>query len=134
VDGDARSPTEDNTSKQAKKVNAAELQAELEILRRDAIEAQQAISDATPEADRCESIFRAADARLRRAIATRDSAGLRYPLLDHYDDRMRAGHAWNPHRSRLRDAIRWHKAVCDEIMAVSKKLSEINMKKGKAEP
>ena len=32
-----------------------------------------------------------------------------------YDARLAAGHAWNPHRARLRDANRWIAAIQEEI-------------------
>jgi len=32
-----------------------------------------------------------------------------------YDARMKAGHAWHPHRSRLREANRWVKAIREEM-------------------
>jgi hypothetical protein len=111
------------------------LEAELAALQRDMAEAEQAIANAAPEADRCEGIFRAADKALRDAVEARDRAGQRWPLFHLYDARMHAGHAWNPHRSRLRDAIRWHKAVCDAAAAIEKKLDEhTTPDKGKSQP
>lgn len=32
-----------------------------------------------------------------------------------YDARMAAGHAWHPHRTRLREATRWLKAIKEEM-------------------
>lgn len=45
-------------------------------------------------------------------------------LFAAYDARMLAGHAWNPHKQRLRDAERWHKAVLAELRYVNEALSD----------
>ena len=63
--------------------------------------------------DPYEATFRAAHARLLEV--TTQVPTPKAERLIWYDKRMRAGHAWHPHRQRLREANRWLKAIDDEI-------------------
>jgi hypothetical protein len=43
-------------------------------------------------------------------------------MLRAYDARVAAGHAWNPHRTNLRDAERWLKALRSELTNINMEL------------
>jgi hypothetical protein len=60
-----------------------------------------------------ERAFKAAHAALS-ALPPRSVVG-KEARLAAYDARLRAGHAWHPHRTRLREANRWIKAINEEM-------------------
>ena len=82
------------------------LQIELSIATRERDRAQW-------EQDPFERAFRASHHALA-ACPPRSVVG-KAARLAAYDGRMRAGHAWHPYRSRLREANRWVKAIREEM-------------------
>jgi hypothetical protein len=63
--------------------------------------------------DPFERAFKAAHACLS-ALPPRTVVG-KSTRLAAYDARMKAGHAWHPHRTRLREATRWIKAIKEDM-------------------
>lgn len=60
-----------------------------------------------------EATFRAAHDRLA-SLPSRPGVSKTVRLAA-YDARMRAGHAWHPHRLKVREAIRWIEAIEKEL-------------------
>jgi len=87
-------------------------------------EARLEIRRWSSEAIRLEAAFKSADTELREAIVRRDGAAVRYTVFDYYDARLAAGHAWYPFKTKLADAMRWHKACLDEATAINKELGK----------
>lgn len=75
-----------------------------------------------PLADRHAWIFSRADTALREAIEKRNVERNGRCLFTLYDARVAAGHAWNPHRARLNDGMRWRKALMDEAVWLNKEI------------
>jgi hypothetical protein len=75
-----------------------------------------------PSADWHAVRFSDADTALREAVETRDRMRDGRDLFAFYDARVAAGHAWNPHRRRLNEAMGWRKSLMDEAQAINKEL------------
>ena len=82
------------------------LRSDLEIARHERMVAQWS-------SDPHEAAFRAAHDRLA-SLPPRPGTS-KATRLGAYDARMRAGHAWHPHRTRVRDATRWIEAIEKEL-------------------
>ena len=83
------------------------------LLRIDLIDATYQRDAAQWEQGPFERAFKAAHAALS-ALPPRSVVG-KDARLAAYDARLRAGHAWHPHRTRLREANRWIKAINEEM-------------------
>lgn len=66
--------------------------------------------------------FQNADHELREAIHKREVSGQSYTLFELYDARVEAGHAWNPYRKKLSEAMNWRKSLMDEAASLNKEL------------
>lgn len=94
-------------------INIAEHQAAINKLHQDLGEAYAERDRAQNEQDDHEAKFRAAHESLvhlplRPAVSKAER-------LAAYDHRVAAGHAWHPHRQRLREANRWIKAIMEDL-------------------
>jgi hypothetical protein len=70
--------------------------------------------------------FQRADAALRQLHQTRQAGGFvsKQTMLEAYDRRMEAGHAWDPSRSQHRDALRWLEAVREELHHINHQIEK----------
>lgn len=101
----------------------AGLRESLSSVYRDLEQANREVEESTPIAGHHAMLFSRADIALREALALRDEEGEpRRRIFGYYDNRLTAGHAWNPHRQRLKDAMRWRTALMDEAKAINKEL------------
>lgn len=91
----------------------------LELIEAEALARQEQIEAEVADAPH-RVAFHEAHAALAAIYATTTD---RAELFAAYDARMAAGHAWNPHRARLRDAERWHRAILAELRYVNEALA-----------
>lgn len=83
------------------------------LLRVDLAVASRERAVAQWEQDPFQAAFRAAHAYLAALPARPETS--KANRLAAYDARMKAGHAWHPSRSRLREAVRWIKAIEEDL-------------------
>lgn len=53
------------------------------------------------------------------------TAAIKAYLRAGYDRRMRAGHAWHPHREKFKDVKRWHDALIRELTLLNKEIKTL---------
>ena len=119
--GEPRKPSGKNTAR------APGIREALALLYGQAEDTRHQVDVAAAMQDPFESAFRAADATLRHMHQRRDVGAdiARADMFAAYDRRMWAGHAWHPHRERLRDMNRWLKAIQKEITEMNVELERI---------
>ena len=109
---------------QSKKKDNSGVRARLSELAFQEEEAARAVSIAQAIAQQLKVEFEKSDQALRDLHARRKAGHFvaRSTMIRAYDDRLNAGHKWNPHRRRLREAKEWHERVRKEIFEVNAEL------------
>lgn len=122
-DGEA-TPIATQKKRGDKKATHAELAARLAQLVKDEAEAAQEVAAAEAVSAPLKVEFEVCDRRLRYLHERREEgySVSKEAMLFAYDQRMIAGHQWNPARQRLRDAKAWHERIRKEITKVNKEI------------
>lgn len=105
----------------SKRDGSGSLKEQAEVLYADLLAARSLVLQRAASATPYENAFQEAHAALLNA----NRASLTKPqLFALYDARMHAGHAWNPHRKRLKDAQAWGKAIMSDLQAINQAIGE----------
>ncbi len=110
------------TSQRMSPEKEAGLRSRLSVVYLDLEEANAMVERTKPLADRHALAFSTADTALREAIDDRNRTRDGRCLFALYNARVTAGHAWNPHRTRLNTAMSWRKALMEEAQWLNKEI------------